>query len=112
MQGDSSKVLPELLDKIKKPCLFWLDGHYSGGITGKGDLNTPILNELKSIFSHQIKDHVILIDDARCFTGEEDYPTIKALKEFVIKNRPDWVFEVRNDIIRIHKYIPNNKSKD
>jgi len=112
LQGDSSKVLPELLNKIKKPCLFWLDGHYSGGITAKGDLITPILNELKSIFSHQIKDHVILIDDARLFIGQEDYPTIEDLREFVIKNRPDWVFEVRNDIIRIHEYIPNNISKD
>lgn len=68
--------------------------------------------ELKSIFSHKIKNHVILIGDARCFTGQEDYPTIIALKEFVMKNRPNWVFEVRNDIIRIHKYIPNNISKD
>ena len=112
LQGDSSKVLPELLDKIKKPCLFWLDAHYSGGVTAKGNLNTPIIIELKSIFSHQINDHVILIDDARCFTGEEDYPTIKALKDFVVKERPKWVFEVKNDIIRIHEYIPNNISKD
>ena len=110
-QGDSSEALPELLTLIEQPCLFWLDGHYSGVITAKGDLNTPILNELKSIFSHKIKDHVILIDDARCFTGEEDYPTIKALKEFVIKNRPDGVFEIKDDIIRIHKHLPKNISK-
>ena len=103
LQGDSSKVFPELLDKIRKPCLFWLDAHYSGSVTAKGNLNTPIIIELKSIFSHKIKDHVILIDDARCFTGQEDYPTIIALKEFVMENQSDWAFEVRNDIIRIHK---------
>lgn len=68
--------------------------------------------ELKSIFSHKIKEHVILIDDARCFTGQEDYPTIRALKEFVMKNRPDYLFEVKDDIFRIHKYIPDNISKD
>ena len=112
LQGDSSKILPELLDKIKKPCLFWLDAHYSGGVTVKGNLNTPIIIELKSIFSHKIKDHVILIDDARCFTGEEDYPTIRALEEFVMKNRPDYLFEIFYDIIRIHKYMPDNISKD
>jgi len=110
--GDSSEILPELLTLIEQPCLFWLDGHYSGGITAKGDLNTPILNELKSIFPHKNKGHVILIDDARCFTGQEDYPTIRALKEFVIKNRPDYLFKVKDDIIRIHKYVPDNISKD
>ena len=112
IQGDSSKVLPELLALIDYPCLFWLDAHYSGGITAKGNLYTPIIAELKSILSHKIKGHVILIDDTRCFIGSEDYPTIMALKEFVMKNRPDYLFEVKNDIIRIHKYMPDNISKD
>jgi len=112
IQGDSSKVLSELLALIDQPCLFWLDAHYSGGITAKANLNTPIMIELKSIFSHKIKGHVILIDDARCFTGQEDYPTIRALKEFVMKNRPDYLFEVKNDIIRIHKYMLDNIPKD
>lgn len=112
IQGDSSKVLSELLALIDQPCLFWLDAHYSGGITAKANLNTPIMIELKSIFSHKIKGHVILIDDDRCFIGQEDYPTIRALKEFVMKNRPDYLFEVKNDIIRIHKCIPDNISKD
>ena len=105
IQGDSSKVLPDLLTSIKQPCLFWLDGHYSGGITAKGDLDTPILEELKHIFAHTVIDHVILIDDARCFTGQEDYPTIEYLREFVAKERPNWVFEVREDIIRTHNTI-------
>jgi len=105
IQGDSSKVLPDLLTSIKQPCLFWLDGHYSGGITAKSDLDTPILEELKHIFAHTVIDHVILIDDARFFTGQEDYPTIEYLREFVAKERPNWVFEVREDIIRIHNTI-------
>jgi len=112
IKGDSSKVLPDILTSIRQLCLFWLDGHYSGGITAKGDLDTPILEELKHIFAHTIKDHVILIDDARCFIGQKDYPTIKTLREFVAKERPNWVFEVKDDIIRIHKYIPDNISKD
>lgn len=112
IQGDSSKVLPDILTSIRQLCLFWLDGHYSGGINAKSDLDTPILEELKHIFAHMIRDHVILIDDARLFIGQEDYPTIEDLREFVAKERPNWVFEVKNDIIRIHKYIPNNISKD
>jgi len=102
MYGNSSEVLPRILSSINKPCLFWLDAHYSGGVTAKGELDTPIMSELKHIFSHQIKNHVILIDDAREFTGLNDYPTIESLKDFTHLERPDYVFEVADDIIRIH----------
>ena len=105
IQGNSAKVLPDLLTSINQPCLFWIDAHYSGGITVKGNLNTPIWEELKHIFAHTIKDHVILIDDARCFRGKEDYPNIKDLRNFITREKPSWVFEVKDDIIRIHKNI-------
>src|SRR5689334_15556392 len=78
LQGDSGKVLKGVLDQIRKPCLFWLDGHYSEGITAKGDLETPVIDELTCIANHPMAHrHTILIDDARCFTGKGDYPTIK-----------------------------------
>jgi len=67
MLGDSSEVLPVILEKISEPCLFWLDGHFSGGITAQGKLNYPILEELAQIRRHGIRNHVILIDDARLF---------------------------------------------
>ncbi len=102
LNGDSGKLLPEILNNIKEPCLFWLDAHYSKGCTVKGELDTPIRQELKSIFNHSIKNHVILIDDARCFTGENDYPTIEELKEFTKNNSNYNKFEIKNDIIRIY----------
>ena len=37
LAGDSGKVLPNLLDGISTRCLFWLDGHYSGGDSQRGD---------------------------------------------------------------------------
>jgi hypothetical protein len=103
IQGDSGKLLGEHLAKINVPCLFWLDGHYSGGITAKGALETPIKNELTAILSHPVDGHVILIDDARCFTGENDYPTIDELKSFVAEHKHEHKFSVEHDIIRIHK---------
>ncbi|OIP76252.1 MAG: hypothetical protein AUK06_00290 [Parcubacteria group bacterium CG2_30_36_18] len=102
IHGDSGKILPEILSSLKKPCLFWLDAHYSGGSTIKGDVETPIAEELKAILHHSVQNHVILIDDARRFIGKNDYPTIKWLKDYVLKYRPDWSFEIENDIIRIH----------
>lgn len=82
-QGDSGQVIEKLLKDLDQPCLFWLDGRYSEGFTAKGELNTPIINELKHIFNDPIKNHVILIDDARCFIGENDYPSMQYLKGFV-----------------------------
>src|SRR6185369_3710483 len=63
IQGDSGKLLSDYLANINEPCLFWLDGHYSGGITAKGTLETPIKNELTVILKHPVDSHVILIDD-------------------------------------------------
>ena len=103
IHGDSSKVLPVILANISGPCLFWLDGHYSGGITAKGDFNTPIMQELNCILDHTIRGHVILIDDAREFNGYNDYPTIEELKKRIFKKYPDWKFDIKDDIIRIHK---------
>ena len=43
LQGDSTDVLPEVVEKMDEPTLFWLDGHYSGGITASGEQETPIV---------------------------------------------------------------------
>jgi len=102
LQGDSGAVLPELLEKVRNPCLFWLDGHYSGGITARADLDTPILKELQSILNHACKEHVIIIDDARLFNGTHDYPTIETLRQLIAAQRPNYDFSVANDSIRIH----------
>lgn len=109
IQGDSGEVLDEVLAHVNQPCLFWLDGHYSEGITVKSELETPIRKELSHIFGHSIASrHVILIDDARCFTSEHDYPTIEQLRD-ISKLAGFDSFEVKNDIIRIHKLASFSK---
>lgn len=103
IKGDSGRVLPKLLKSIKSPCLFWLDAHYSSGaITARGELETPIMKELQCILNHSIKKHVILIDDACCFVGQNDYPTIEELKRFVFNINPNLVIRIENNIIRVH----------
>ncbi len=99
-QGDSGKVLPKVLADINEPAIFWLDGHYSAGITAKGDKDCPIFEELDSIFSHKKLDHILLIDDARCFVGEGDYPTIKKLTDYIKEKNEFYHVEVKHDIIR------------
>jgi len=100
MQGDSAQKLPELLEKIDKPILFWLDGHYSAGVTACAGAHTPVSIELKAILSHPIKRHVILIDDARCFEGRNDYPHLDDLLR-IVREEGNYDAEVSTDIIRL-----------
>ncbi len=98
--GDSGVVLQRVTKELDEPALFWLDGHYSGGITSKGELNTPIYKELDSIFDSKF-EHSILIDDARDFKGTDDYPLIEELKNFVMKRKPSYFFDVKDNLIFI-----------
>ena len=101
LQGDSSVVLKELMPKILEPAIFWLDGHYSGGITARGEKECPIFEELESIIMAKELRHIILIDDARLFNGSNDYPNVEELKAFLIKWDQKFNLSIDNDIIRI-----------
>lgn len=113
IEGDSSLVLPGILPELNSPVLFWLDGHYSFEFfvnnefirTAKGETKTPIEKELDIILQSEIES-VILVDDARLFTGKEDYPSIKSVKRKVKKYKVDRMVFVKNDIIHI---IPKRK---
>lgn len=99
--GDSAKVLPSVLNQLSEPALFWLDGHYSGGPTARGAEDTPILAELDQILAMPDIGHVIVVDDARCFGADAAYPTLEALKEYVLARRPNVRYAVEGDSIRI-----------
>jgi hypothetical protein len=98
--GDSAAVLPEVLGKLDRPALFWLDGHSSGGPTSRGDLNTPIIQEVELVLSHSVTGHTLLIDDARCFNGTEDYPRLDDFRKTLARLAPQYDFAVETDIIR------------
>jgi hypothetical protein len=101
IEGDSTVVLPQILSKITGPAVFWLDGHLSAEGTAKGDLETPVLQEVEAILNHSTTDHLIFIDDARCFDGTHDYPTIESLRNFVKEKNPNLSFEIKRDMIII-----------
>jgi len=88
---------------INEPCLFWLDAHYSGGVTAQADSETPIVEEIKVILEHSCSDHVMLIDDAREFTTNKNYPTLEEIKQIIQQSRKKYQMVVDADIIRIHK---------
>ena len=101
IHGDSGIELKNVLNRINQPVLFWLDGHYSHGVTARGDKDTPIYEELDHIFNHPDRGHVIIIDDARYFGRHPAYPGIEELKSLIRSKRPDTNIVVLDDIIRI-----------
>jgi hypothetical protein len=100
LHGDSGTVLNNLMTEIDKPALFWLDGHYSGGITAKGEKECPVPEELNTILKSSLS-HIILIDDARLFNGTQDYPTIEQIEEIIRSNNGQYLVEIKDDIIRL-----------
>ncbi len=101
IHGDSGTELGNLMSRIDQPTLFWLDGHYSAGVTAKGEKDTPIFEELSCILNASDLGHVIIIDDARCFGTEPTYPSIAELTGFVKAKRPGVDITVQFDSIRI-----------
>ncbi|MEP7277042.1 MAG: hypothetical protein ABI813_00225 [Bacteroidota bacterium] len=100
LQGDSGKVLLPVAQQLSEPAIFWLDGHYSSGVTAKGSTECPIFDELDCIFNAAPMEHVLLIDDARDFNGQGDYPTIARLTNHVKNRNNKYQVRVENDIIR------------
>jgi hypothetical protein len=102
IHGDSGKLLREVVPQLDQPTLFWLDGHYCGDHTAKGATECPILSELDAVFSGHAASDVILIDDARLFTGKNDYPSIQELRNYFAVRSREFQLYVADDIIRIH----------
>jgi hypothetical protein len=99
INGLSEKIFPDLLPKINGDVNFWLDGHYSAGITFKGPKDTPILEELSCIKDNlkHFNKVCILIDDVRCFNPKiqeySQYPSILTLIDWALDNNFDWHIE-------------------
>tara|TARA_R100000908_G_C3733540_1_gene132148 strand:+ start:624 stop:1211 length:588 start_codon:yes stop_codon:yes gene_type:complete len=83
--GDSSILLEKILKKLKGESIFFLDGHYSHGITGRGNKDVPLLDELKVINSLYNYSSVIIIDDARLFGTHKDEDWLNITDSNILK---------------------------
>jgi hypothetical protein len=100
--GDSSDVLRSLLPQLKGTVLFYLDGHDSGGITGKGLKACPVREELEIIFgSLSSRKMTVVIDDARLFGADPDYPTIADVRQWMQELCPGATVRLEHDAIII-----------
>ena len=95
--GKSEDLLPEILKALissgYKDLSLWLDGHYSGGITFCGELETPIQKELDTLAAYEKSfDKIqVFIDDIRCFNPSikefKSYPEIQFLLEYAKRHK-------------------------
>lgn len=102
LQGDSGEQLKNVMSQLDEPALFWLDGHYSAGETAKGNKVTPIFEELSHILNDSQNKHVIIIDDARLFGKDPEYPSFENLIDFILERKPSAKIIVENDAVRIY----------
>jgi hypothetical protein len=101
LHGDSGTMLVEAMHLIDGPVVYWLDAHYSKGITAHGEKETPILKELSLIAARGQYGDVILIDDARLFGLNPAYPKLATIQKFVARHLPTYSFKVESDMICI-----------
>lgn len=102
VQGDSSDQLEAILREVGGPAVIWLDGHYSGMLTARGESgDTPVLRELDAVLRAGTSADAILVDDARLFGTDPAYPTIDQVAERMKAARPHCVVRVEDDIIQM-----------
>jgi hypothetical protein len=94
LQGDSRTLLRGLVEP-DVPTLYFLDGHWSGGVTAGEDAECPVLEELDAIAAGNEAD-CILIDDARLFAAppppphdREQWPTLVEVFDALRRARPE-----------------------
>lgn len=98
----SENVFPQLLPSLSQNINFWLDGHYSAGVTFRGKKDCPVEDELNAIKENldNFNKVTILIDDVRCFLPSSseysDYPSIDYLVDWARRFNMRW--RIENDI--------------
>ena len=74
VKGDVIDRLPEILDRENmQDILVYLDGHFSGGRTGRGEADEPACDAINILSKYTHKLSSIIIDDFREF-GRPGWP--------------------------------------
>jgi len=106
VQGDSGIILDKIIAPLDDHVFYWLDAHCDGAgtNTARGVLYSPITRELKAIAEHSKKidkKPIIMIDDADCFNGQNDYPSIDRLYQLISGYFPAHKIKNLHNIIEI-----------
>lgn len=95
--GLSEEKLSGIVAGLHEPLNFWFDGHFSSGMTFRGPVETPIIQELAVVGENlsRLGDVAVFIDDIRMFDPAEypGYPSKDYLVEWAQANRLWWAIE-------------------
>ena len=97
--GNSSSILPSLEMIRQNRVLFFLDAHFSTGITSNKYGICPLIDELDSIFSYFDKP-VLVIDDLRCMSSP-GYPSIEDILARIPRG---YIIEIMHDQLISYKH--------
>jgi len=104
IHGDSGAELPGLAE-LGVPTLYFLDSHWSGGVTAGEGYECPLLSELAAIAPGH-PDDCILVDDARCFQfapppphDPHQWPTLLEVMDGLRSAHPEHHVTVVNDMV-------------
>jgi hypothetical protein len=96
LEGDAVDLLPQIF--LQPSCsrvVVFLDGHFSGGVTGKGAVLEPALLELEILAKNEERICGIVIDDFRLFGLEPGFPKKSELVLAVERLFPPPRFELK-----------------
>lgn len=102
--GDSSHVLTELLPTISDKSIIFLDGHWSAGDTGRGNVDVPLYNELHNIMLYHKNEAIVIIDDFRLFGKGPSFGN--EIVNWENMNLND-VLQVVKDRMKTHYFLPS-----
>ena len=124
--GNSTDNLKQIVPKLDKTAIFWLDAHWCGG-DSYGEINQcPIIQELETLVKSRTP-HCILIDDARLFLSPpslpnqiDQWPTIDNILNALQSGEERYYIVISEDVIiavpilarvTIAKYIQSLNTK-
>ena len=97
VNASSEEYFDKVVKEQKNTTNFWLDGHFSGDVTFKGDQISPILIELEIIekYIKQMPSICVFVDDIRDFNNDlkSGYPSRDLLVNWAIRNNLMWNIE-------------------
>jgi hypothetical protein len=103
VHGDSGGMLGYYASR-EQPTFYFLDAHWSGGVTAGEDIDNPILEELAALEGGHADD-VIVVDDARVFVdlppsrNRAKWPELDTLQQMLRELRPGAAVAVIDDQI-------------
>jgi hypothetical protein len=107
--GDSSIIFETLLPTVSDKCIFFLDGHWSGGDTGHSEKDCPLYEEITHINNLFQNEAILIIDDFRLFGL--DYTTGK-LKENWSDIKKETILEILQPRVNNVYHLDSECAKD